>query len=121
MADKKQFNTVDDYIKTFPSDVQAILKKMRQTIHHTVPDATEAISYAIPAFNLDGKYVVYFSAWKNHVSLYPVPSGNEGLLKEIAPYIHGKGTIQFPLDKPVPYDLVKKITLALAQDNQQRS
>lgn len=105
---KEKFTTIDEYIATFPEDVQGVLKKIRQTIRRTVPAAEETISYQIPTFNLDGKYPVYFAGYKNHVSLYPIPSGRE-ILKELAPYKAGKGTVRFPLDEPIPYDLVKKI------------
>ena len=74
---RKQFETIDDYIKTFPTDVQSILEKMRQTIRKTAPDAVEAISYQMPTFKLNGKNLVHFAAFKNHIGFYPIPSGIE--------------------------------------------
>lgn len=109
MKNKKQFTTVDEYIKTFPDDVQIILEKLRQTIRKTAPEAVETISYQIPAFKLNGRDLVYFAAWKNHISLYPIPSGTEAFMQKLSPYIKGKGTMQFPLNKPIPYYLVEKI------------
>jgi len=106
---KTQFKTIDGYIKTFPKDVREILEKMRQTIQKEVPEAEQTISYQIPTFNLNGKGLISFAAWKNHIAIYSIPPGTAAFKKEISPYIKGRGTIQFPLDKPIPYDLVKKI------------
>ena len=107
----KKFNTVDEYIKTFPNDVSSILEKMRQTIQKAAPEAVEAISYQMPTFKLNGKNLVHFAAFKNHVGFYPIPSGIEAFKKELAPYEQGKGLVQFPIDKAVPYDLVRKIVI----------
>jgi uncharacterized protein YdhG (YjbR/CyaY superfamily) len=108
--DKKQFNTIDEYIGTFPENVQRILEKMRQTIRDTAPEAVEAISYQMPTFKLNGN-LVHFAAFKNHIGFYPTPSGIEAFKKELSQYPGAKGSVQFPIDKPIPYDLVKKITL----------
>jgi uncharacterized protein YdhG (YjbR/CyaY superfamily) len=104
-----QFKTIDEYIQTFPKDIQGILEQIRHTIHETAPDATETISYQMPAFKLNGKTLVYFAAWKEHIGFYALPSGNEAFKKELANYTVSKGAIQFPLDKPMPYELIKKI------------
>jgi len=114
---KKQFKTVDEYIKSFPTDVQIILKKIRQIVRKAAPKATEAISYQIPTFKLDGKYVTYFAAWKNHIAVYPIPSGTKAFKEELSPYVTGKGTVQFSLNKPIPYDLVKKIVVFRMKQN----
>lgn len=106
---KKQLKTVDEYIASFPKEVQDILEKIRSTIRESAPKAEEAISYGIPAFSLNGKGLVYFGAWKNHIGFYPTPSGIEAFKKELAPFKLEKGSVQFPLNKPIPYDLVKKI------------
>ncbi|MGI0024288.1 MAG: iron chaperone [Nitrososphaera sp.] len=98
---------MDEYIKTFPKDVQGILEKMRQTIRKVAPEATEAISYQMPTFKLNGKNLVHFAAFKNHIGFYPIPSGIEAFKKELSPYKQGKGSVQFPIDRPIPYDLVK--------------
>jgi uncharacterized protein YdhG (YjbR/CyaY superfamily) len=107
--DKKQFNTIDEYIGTFPEDVQRILEKMRQTIHDAAPEAVEAISYQMPTFKLNGN-LVHFAAFKNHIGFYPTPSGIEAFKKELSHYPGAKGSVQFPIDRPIPYDLVKIIT-----------
>lgn len=113
---KKQFTTIDEYIKSFPKDVQSVLQRLRQTIRESVPGAEETISYQIPTFKLKGRYLVYFAGWQSHVSVYPVPRGDAAFKKEIAKYQKGKGTLQFPLDKPVPYDLVKKVAVLLKKE-----
>jgi len=106
---KKQFRTIDEYIETFPKNVQSLLEKMRRTIRKAAPEVVEAISYQIPTFKLNGRYLVYLAAWKNHIGFYPIPSGTEAFKKELSQYRRGKGTVQFPIDKPIPYDLVRKI------------
>lgn len=103
------FNTIDDYINAFPEDVQGILEKVRQIIREEAPDAVETISYGMPTFNLNGRYLVYFAGWKNHISLYPVSSGDKTFQKELSPFLSGKGTAKFLLKNPIPYDLIKKI------------
>jgi uncharacterized protein YdhG (YjbR/CyaY superfamily) len=106
---RKQFETIDDYIKTFPTDVQSILEKMRQTIRKAAPEAVEAVSYQMPTFKLNGKNLVHFAAFKSHIGFYPIPSGIEAFRRELSPYKQGKGSAQFPVDQPIPYDLVEKI------------
>jgi len=106
---RKQFETIDDYIKTFPTDVQSILEKMRQTIRKAAPEAIEAVSYQMPTFKLNGKNLVHFAAFKSHIGFYPIPSGIEAFRRELSQYKQGKGSVQFPVDKPIPYDLVEKI------------
>ena len=103
-----QYKTIDEYIDTFPQDIQAILQKMRLAIHEAAPEATEAISYQMPTFKLNGN-LVHFAAAKNHIGFYPTPSGIERFKVELSNYKTSKGAVQFPLDKPIPYDLVKKI------------
>ena len=109
LTPKRRFNSIDEYIEAFPDDVQRTLEKIRQTIRKTAPEAVETISYQIPTFKLHGKYLVYFAAFKNHIGLYPIPSGTKSFEEELSPYIRGKGTVRFPLTRPVPYDLVKRI------------
>jgi uncharacterized protein YdhG (YjbR/CyaY superfamily) len=107
---KKQLKTIDEYIAAFPKEVQDVLEKIRSAIRESAPKAEEAISYGIPAFRLNGsRGSVYFAGWKNHIGFYPTPSGIEAFKKELAPFKQQKGSVQFPLDKPIPYDLVKKI------------
>src|SRR5712692_6571088 len=109
-ATKKQVKTIDEYIKTFPEDVQSILEKMRQTIRKAAPEAEEAISYQMPTFKLNGN-LVHFAAFKNHVSFFPTARGVEAFKKELSRFKGSRGTVQFPLDRPIPYDLVRKITV----------
>lgn len=110
-ADKKSFKTMDEYIHSFPSNVQRMLQKVRQTIRTAAPDAAETISYQIPTFELRGNSLVYFAAWKNHIALYPIPSGTVAFKRELSPYKAGKGTVRFPIKEPIPYGLVKKIVM----------
>jgi len=113
---KKQFKTIDEYIRTFPEDVQTILEKMRVTIREAAPEAKEAISYQIPTFRLNGN-LVHFAAYKHHIGFYPTSSGIEAFKDELSPYKSAKGSMQFPIDKPVPYDLVKKIVTFRVEEN----
>lgn len=106
---KTNFTSVDEYIKCFPGDVQKILMSVRNAIKEVIPDAEESISYQIPVFKLNGKVIIYFAGWVNHLSVYPKPRGNGELNKQLAKFKGGKGTIQFPIDKPVPLSLIKKI------------
>ena len=104
---------IDDYIGQFPSDVQKKLKKIRSTIKKALPESEEAISYAIPTLKVNKKNVVHFAAFAKHIGVYPVPRDDKKLLKEIEPYIKGKGTMQFPLNEPMPYELIGRIAKAL--------
>ena len=106
---KKKLKTVDEYIAAFPKEVQDVLEKIRSTIRESAPKSEEAISYGIPAFILNGRGLVYFAAWKNHIGFYPTPSGIEAFKKELAPFKQEKGSVQFPLDKPISIVLVKNI------------
>src|SRR6516165_5404090 len=90
---------IDSYISKFPADVQVILKKVRETIHHAAPEAKETISYLMPVFKQHG-ILVYFAAWEKHIGMYPPISGDKALEKAIAPYAGPKGNLQFPLDEP---------------------
>jgi uncharacterized protein YdhG (YjbR/CyaY superfamily) len=105
---KAEYKTIDEYIQTFPENIQTILEKMRQTIRKAAPEAVETISYRMPAFKLNG-ILVYFAAAKNHIGFYPTASPIEVFKKELSPYKTSKGAIQFPLNMPVPWDLVEKI------------
>jgi|SRR5687767_14632394 len=109
--------TIDEYIAGFPKDVQEILEKLRVTIRKAAPDAEETISYAIPTFTLKGKYLIYFAGYKKHIGVYPVPAGGAELNEELSVYQTGKGTLQFPLDKPIPYDLISKIVKLRVKEN----
>lgn len=108
LKQKNKYETIDEYIKTFPKDIQNILEKVRQAIKESAPGAEEAISYQMPTFKLNGN-LVHFAGYKNHIGFYPTPSGTEAFKKEIAVYRAGKGSVQFPIDKPIPISLIKKI------------
>lgn len=111
MKSKKALpNNIDEYIACFPKDVQAVLQQVRNTVKKAAPDAEETISYAMPAFKLYGKPLIYFAAFKNHIGFYPLPEGIKAFGKELAGYKTSKGAIQFPLSKPVPLNLITKIT-----------
>jgi uncharacterized protein YdhG (YjbR/CyaY superfamily) len=107
---------IDDYIARFPPEVQVKLEKIRATIRKAAPKAEEAISYMIPTFKLHGN-LVHFAAYKNHIGFYPAPRAIEAFKDELAKYEGGKGTVQFPLDKPIPYALIGKIVKFRVQQN----
>ena len=104
------YKTIDEYIEHAPDNVRDILEMMRQTIQKVAPDATEAMGYGIPTFDLNGKHLVHFAAFKKHVGFYPTPGAIVAFKDELAGYKTAEGTIQFPLSEPIPYALVKKIT-----------
>lgn len=106
---------IDEYIAGFPPDVQEILQKVRSTIKRAAPQAEESISYQMPTYKLEGN-LVHFAAFKNHIGLYPTPSGTETFRKELSPYETGKGSIRFPLDKPIPYVLITRIVKFRAKE-----
>jgi uncharacterized protein YdhG (YjbR/CyaY superfamily) len=110
----QKFATIDEYIGTFPEDVQTILTEIRRRVHAVVPGLEEAISYQMPTMNLDGRYLVYFAGWKHHVSIYPIPTADEAFQRELAPYKAAKGTLKFPLDQPIPYQLIERVVAHLA-------
>ena len=116
MPKPKRAKDIDGYISQFTADVQAILQKVRTTISSAAPEAKETISYLMPAFKQHG-ILVYFAAWEKHIGMYPPISGNKTLEKAIARYAGPKGNLQFPLDKPIPYDLIERIVkLRVRQD-----
>jgi uncharacterized protein YdhG (YjbR/CyaY superfamily) len=100
---------IDEYIAGFPKEVREILEEIRRTIRRAVPEAEEAISYQIPTFRLNGSNLIHFAAYKKHIGLYPAPRGHEDFEEELAGYAGGKGTVQFPLDRLIPYDLIRRI------------
>lgn len=112
---------MDEYIAGFPNDVQATLEKIRATIRKAAPGAEETISYQIPTFTLKGHYLVYFAAYKKHIGLYPVPLGNAEFNAEMSVYAAGKGTLRFPLDKPIPFRLISKFVKFRVKENLARA
>lgn len=111
--------TVDEFISKYPDDIQIILEKIRETIKEVAPEAKEKISYGIPTFTLNGKNLVHFSAYVKHIGFYPGSAAIKDFQKDLTVYKTSKGTIQFPLDKPIPYDLIQKITDVGAQARRQ--
>ena len=113
--------TIDAYIAAFPDDVQEILERIRRAIRETVPDAQETISYGMPTFTLHGQYLVYFAAYKKHIGLYPAPMGVAEFQEALSLYGAGKGTLKFPLDQPIPFDLIRKIVMFRITENAGRA
>jgi uncharacterized protein YdhG (YjbR/CyaY superfamily) len=113
-------NTIDEYIAGFPKDMQAILEKVRTTIRKAAPGAEEAIKYRMPTFMLRGN-LVHYAAFKNHIGLYPTPTGIVRFRKELSVYAGAKGSVRFPLDKPIPLDLISKIVKFRVKENLARA
>ncbi|MFD2600344.1 iron chaperone [Sphingobacterium corticis] len=109
--DKKSWSNVTEYIDSFPKEVQAKLRSIRDLITSLVPEATEQIAYDMPAYKLHGKPLVYFAAFKNHIGFYATPTGHEAFAKELSKYKQGKGSVQFPLKDVLPLDLIERIVL----------
>ncbi|HEV7766024.1 MAG TPA: DUF1801 domain-containing protein [Thermoanaerobaculia bacterium] len=101
--------TIDDYIADFPGPVQVLLEKVRKTIRKAVPDGEEAIRYRIPTFRLNNRNLIHFAAFESHIGVYPAPRNVPELEEEMKPYWNGKGTLRFPLDKPIPLPLIAKV------------
>ncbi len=113
---KTEYQTIDDYIGTFPENVQRVLETLRQVIHKAAPEAEEAISYQIPTFKLHGN-LVHFAAWKNHIGFYPASSGIKLFKEELSRYEMTKGSVHFPLDKPLPLRLIHKLVKFRVTEN----
>src|SRR5689334_4641041 len=106
---KPNFTTIDEYIATLPDHTQTLMEQIRAAIRSVAPKAEEKISYQMAAFKLDGHYIAHFAAWKKHIGMYPIPAGDAAFQKEILPYKGVKSSLQFPLDKPMPLKLIKKM------------
>ena len=115
-----QFRTIDEYIASFPEDVQSVLKEVQRRCLDAVPGAEQTISYGIPTLKLDGHYVVYFAGWKHHISIYPIPHHDADLQADLEPYHAAKGTLKFMLNKPIPYELITRVAAALATEREAR-
>jgi len=113
-------NNIDEYISSFPKEIQILLEQIRTTVRQAAPDAEEAIKYAMPTFVLNGN-LVHFAAFKNHIGFYPVPSGIEAFKKELSVYKGAKGSVQFPLNKPMPLGLITKIVEFRVQENLEKT
>jgi uncharacterized protein YdhG (YjbR/CyaY superfamily) len=120
MENQTQPKNIDEYIAGFPKEVQVILEGIRTTIRKAAPEAEEAIKYRMPTFTLKGN-LVHFAAFKNHIGFYPIPTGIEAFKKELSQYKGGKGSVQFPLDKPIPFDLINRIVKFRVRENLERA
>lgn len=114
---KTDYKTVDEYIRSFPNDIQIVLEKVRETIKKKAPDAVESIAYGMPAYKTNGKPLAYFAGYKKHIGFYATPTGHTAFADELSKYKQGKGSVQFPLDKPIPYELIKRIVTFRVAEN----
>ncbi|MBO0330684.1 iron chaperone [[Muricauda] lutisoli] len=113
-------NEVDQYISRFPEEVQQQLQKVRTIIKKMAPKATEQMAYGMPGYKTNGKPLVYFAGHRNHIGFYATPSGHEAFQKELSKYKQGKGSVQFPLDQPIPFELIEKIVRFRVEENADR-
>jgi uncharacterized protein YdhG (YjbR/CyaY superfamily) len=120
ITEKKIYKDIDDYIADFPKATQEILQNLRTTIQQAAPEAVEKISYQMPAFTYNG-ILVYFAAYKNHIGFYPTASGIAAFKNEISGYKNAKGSVQFPIDKHLPIDLIAKIVAFKLEENRNRA
>jgi uncharacterized protein YdhG (YjbR/CyaY superfamily) len=107
--DNKYMDEIEKYLKQFPENVQNILNTIRKLVKEIVPEAAESMAYGMPAYKTFGKPLVYFAGYKNHIGFYATPTGHQEFAKELSKYKQGKGSVQFPIDKPIPYDLIRQI------------
>ncbi len=119
MTVRRPFKTIEEYIAVFPEDVQNILNQLRQTIREAAPEADETINYQIPTFTLNGN-LVHFAAFANHIGFYPTPGGMEAFKEELSGYKRAKGSVQFPIDEPLPLPLIRRIVEYRVKENLQR-
>jgi uncharacterized protein YdhG (YjbR/CyaY superfamily) len=115
---KTLFASVEEYISTFPNEIQAFLNQIRSTIKENAPTATEGISYGMPAYKTNGKPLVYFAAFKKHIGFYATPTGHSAFESELSNYKQGKGSVQFPLDSPPPLELIARIVAFKVSKNE---
>jgi len=113
---KTQFSNIDEYIALFPEEIQEILTKIRKIIKENAPEASEKISYQMPTFFLNGN-LIHFAAFKHHIGLYPTPTGIDAFKEELSKYKGAKGSVQFSLDQPIPYDLIKRIVIYRVEES----
>jgi uncharacterized protein YdhG (YjbR/CyaY superfamily) len=120
MKNSPAYTNIDEYIAQFPAQVQAVLQEIRAIIRAEVPTASEKISYAIPAFALNGYNLIYFAGWQKHVSLYPIPTGSAEFAQSVEQYADGKGTLKFDLQKPLPVALIREVVFWHVENNKLR-
>lgn len=113
---RTKFSNIDEYIASFPKETQKLLEKVRSTISDAAPEARETINYGMPTFTLNGN-LVHFAAFKNHIGFYPTPSGIEAFSKDLSGYEGAKGSVKFPVNKPIPYELIFRIVQFRAKEN----
>lgn len=118
---KQSAKNVDEYIKSFPQEIRDLLMQVRKTIKQAAPGAEEGISYGMPAYKTYGKPLVYFAAYKGHIGFYATPTGHAAFVEELSRYKQGKGSVQFRLDEPIPYDLISSITKFRVAENAMKS
>lgn len=118
---KVDFKSVEQYIASFPQDTQILLKKIQEIIINNAPNAIESISYGMPAYKLNGKPLVYFAGYKNHIGFYATPTGHTKFAEELSVYKQGKGSVQFPVNQLIPYGLIERIVSFRVKENEQKS
>jgi uncharacterized protein YdhG (YjbR/CyaY superfamily) len=121
MANRSIAGSIDEYIAGFPPETQKVLEELRALIKSCAPDAIETISYAIPTLDLNGRHLVHFAGYERHVGFYPIPSGMEAFEAELKSFKRGKGSVQFPLDRPLPMDLIRRIVEFRVGENMARA
>jgi len=114
---KPTYSNVDEYINSFPELVRKLLLQVRKKIKECAPDAAESLSYGMPAYKTQGRPLVYFAGFKNHIGFYATPTGHSEFANELSKYKKGKGSVQFPIDKPLPLDLIEKIVVFRVKEN----
>lgn len=113
-------SSIDEYIEHFPEHTRALLDEVRMLIRETVPDATETMSYRMPTFDLNGRHLVHFAGYETHIGFYPIPTGVEAFKDELSAFKTGKGSVRFPLDQPLPLDLIRRIVEFRAMENRNK-
>lgn len=117
----KDYNHIDEYIASFPKDVQQKLEKIRETVRQAAPEAIESISYGMPAYKVYGKPLAYFAAFSKHIGFYATPSGHTQFSEELSKYKQGKGSVQFPLNQPIPLDLISRMIKFRVEENSKKT
>ena len=117
---KTELKSVEEYIMNFPKEIQLLLGKIRSIILKNAPQAVESISYGMPAYKTNGKPLVYFAGYKSHIGFYATPTGHTEFANELSDYKQGKGSVQFSLDKPIPYELIERIVIFRVKENEQK-
>lgn len=121
MAMRSAAQSIDEYIAEFPAETQAVLQEVRAIVREMAPDATETMSYAIPTFDLNGRHLVHFAGYRNHIGFYPTSSGISAFQGELAPYKCAKGSVQFPLGEPLPTELIRRmVAFRVEEENERR-